>query len=65
MSIRLMTVDTTRQARARSLVVNRPDTTGMSADDRAPGRDQLEDQVRDAEGGEERIELGRRERVAR
>ena len=36
MSIRLMTVDTTRQARACSLVVNSADTIGMSADDRAP-----------------------------
>ena len=36
MSIRLMTVETTRQARGRSSVVNRPDTIGMSADDSAP-----------------------------
>ena len=36
MSIRLITVDTTRQARARSSVVNRAETIGMRADDRAP-----------------------------
>ena len=36
MSIRLMTVETTRQARACSSVANRPDTIGMSADDSAP-----------------------------
>ncbi len=36
MSMRLMTVDTTRHARARSLVVNSSETIGMSADDRAP-----------------------------
>ena len=31
-----MTVETTRQARARSLVVNSAETMGISADDRAP-----------------------------
>jgi ribulose bisphosphate carboxylase small subunit len=34
--MRLITVDTTRQARSRSFVMNRPDTTGTRADDRAP-----------------------------
>ena len=57
MSMRLMTVETTRQARACSSVANRPATIGMSADDSAPGRDELEDEVRDPEGGEERVEL--------
>ena len=36
MSIRLITVETTRQARCRSSVVNSPDTIGIRADDSAP-----------------------------
>ena len=36
MSMRLMTVETTRHARSCSPVVNRPDTIGISADDSAP-----------------------------
>ncbi len=35
-SIRLITVETTRQARARSSVVNSAEMIGISADDRAP-----------------------------
>ena len=35
-SIRLAIVETTRQARAVSSVASRLDTTGMTADDRAP-----------------------------
>ncbi len=35
-SIRLMTVDTTRQARADSLVVNRAETIGIRAEESAP-----------------------------
>ena len=34
--MRLMTVDTTRQARACSPVANSAETTGISADDSAP-----------------------------
>ena len=34
--MRLMTVETTRHARACSLVVNRAETIGISADDSAP-----------------------------
>ena len=36
MSIRLATVETTRQARADPSVASRPDTIGISADERAP-----------------------------
>ena len=36
MSMRLMTVETTRHARACSLVVNSAETIGISADDSAP-----------------------------
>ncbi len=59
-SMRLMTVDTIRQARGCSSAANRADTTGINADDSAPGRHELEDQVRDAERGEERVKLGGR-----
>ena len=57
-------VETTRQARACSPVASRPETIGIRADDRAPGRDELEDQVRDAERGEEGVELGPRRRTS-
>ena len=58
-----MTVETTRHARCCSLVVNRAETIGMSGRRQRPGGDELEDQVRDAEGREERVELGGAKRV--
>ena len=66
MSIRLMTVDTTRQARG-SLVGREqaPRRSGSRADDRAPAATSWKIEVRQAERREERVELGRRaERVA-
>ena len=36
LSMSVVTVETTRQARASSLVANRPATTGIIADDSAP-----------------------------
>ncbi len=58
-----MTVDTTRQARCCSAVVNRPDDDRDERRRERTGGDELEDQVRDAERGEERVELGRSERA--
>ena len=59
MSIRLMTVETTRQARSFAPLARSPDTIGISADDERARRDQLEDQVRDAERREEGVQVRR------
>ena len=59
-----MTVETTRQARCSFAVVNRRRDDRDERRRQRPGGDQLEDQVRDAERGEERVELGRPEGVA-
>ena len=57
LSIRVVTVDTTRQARASSSVANRPGDDRDHRRRQRPGRDELEQEVRDPERGEERVEL--------
>ena len=59
MSIRLVTVETTRQARSCSPVAKRPDDDRDQRRGQRPGGDELEDEVRDPERGEERVELRR------
>ena len=61
MSIRLITVETTRQACALLVRARAgPATIGIERRRQGPGRDELEDQVRDAERGEERVEVAAR-----
>ena len=58
-------VETMRQARPARPVPSSPATIGTSADGDRAGRDELEDQVGDAERGEERVQLrARAERAA-
>ena len=56
--MRLRTVEATRQARSRSPWATRPESTGMSDERDGARRDQLEDEVRDAEGRVVGVEVG-------
>ena len=54
--MRLVTVDTTRHARALPVGLEQRRDDRDEGGRQGPGRDELEDQVRDPERGEERVE---------
>ncbi len=65
MSMRLMTVETTRQARGASFGGEQRRHDRDQGRGQRAGGDELEDEIRDAECGEERVQFGRRrERAA-